>query len=100
MGAKVEAGLKCPPGPASEKEFTRSLKKWGRKKIDDSADDICSISLGYDSFLQDLAHIETWSSLIIGDTKLLDNALNDGQKGRLNSFKAHAAARSAQKKVT
>jgi len=98
--AKIEAGLKCPPGPANEKEFIRSVKKWDRKKIeDDSANDVCSISLGFDSFLQDLAHVETWSSLIIGDTKLLDNALNDGQKGRLNAIKAHAAARSAQKKL-
>merc|ERR1712151_1103942 len=48
---------------------------------------------GFDSFLQDMAHVSSWHTMLNFEADLLDKALNDGQPGRVNPQKAEICAR-------
>mmetsp|Transcript_104311 Transcript_104311/g.185460 ORF Transcript_104311/g.185460 Transcript_104311/m.185460 type:complete len:922 (-) Transcript_104311:33-2798(-) len=91
--AKIDEGLKTPPGPADAAEMTAKYKSNKSKK---------SIAVfGFDSFIQDSAILDNWNILITLEIKALKSALTQTTKvgSGVDAWKAHDAADSVSLKI-
>eukprot|EP00931_Biecheleriopsis_adriatica_P041557 TRINITY_DN23743_c0_g1_i1.p1 TRINITY_DN23743_c0_g1~~TRINITY_DN23743_c0_g1_i1.p1 ORF type:complete len:873 (-),score=222.78 TRINITY_DN23743_c0_g1_i1:62-2680(-) len=80
--AKVEEGLKHPPGPLDAQEMMARYKSQRAKNS--------ITTLGYDSFLQDQALKHSFNTVIMVEMKALKAALREAR--RVDSWKAYDAA--------
>jgi len=90
--AKIDEGLKCPPGPITQPEMQAKIKL-GKKGL--------AQFYGFDTFMQDQALVENWHNLVSAEIKNLKAALavNSKISGGVDSSKAHDAADSLSMKV-
>ncbi|CAE8674245.1 unnamed protein product [Polarella glacialis] len=83
--AKIDEGLKCPPGPITQPEMQAKIKL-GKKGL--------AQFYGFDTFMQDQALVENWHNLVSAEIKNLKAALavNSKISGGVDSSKAGSGA--------